>query len=70
MIVPDLYVTGASQEHGHVRVRDAGDFDLFAVGSYLRILPVHACMTAAAYDYFNIIENGLVTDRWERVNGW
>ena len=69
-IISGLYVTGVSQEHGHVRVRDAGDFDLFAVGSYLRILPVHACMTAAAYDYFNIIENGIIADRWDRVNGW
>lgn len=69
-IIPGLYVTGVSQEHGHVRIRDAGDFRLFAVGSYLRILPVHACMTAAAYDYFNIIENGVIADRWDRVNGW
>jgi len=36
----------------------------------LRILPVHACMTAAAYDHFNVIENGAVVDKWDRVNGW
>jgi len=68
--VAGLYVTSVSQAHGHVRVRDASDFELFPVGSYVRILPVHACMTAAAYDYFNIIENGVITDRWDRVNGW
>ena len=69
-LVPGLYVTSVSQEHGHVLVRDEDDYEHFPVGSLLRILPVHACMTAAAYDYFNIIENGVVTDTWDRVNGW
>jgi len=27
-------------------------------------------MTAAAYDYFNLLENGEVSARWDRVNGW
>jgi D-serine deaminase-like pyridoxal phosphate-dependent protein len=69
-VIPDLYVTSVSQEHGHVCIRDANDYELFPVGSQLRILPIHACMTAAAYDYFNIIENGVVSDTWGRVNGW
>ena len=69
-IIPGLYVGSVSQEHGHVRVRHEDDFALFAVGSKLRILPVHACMTAAAYDYFNVIKDGVVIDRWDRVNGW
>lgn len=46
--IPGLYVTSVSQEHGHVAVRDKNDFDLFPVGSRVRVLPVHACMTAAA----------------------
>jgi D-serine deaminase-like pyridoxal phosphate-dependent protein len=69
-LVPDLYVNSVSQEHGHVHVRDVNDYQLFPVGSHLRILPVHACMTAAAYDQFNIIENGVVSEKWDRVNGW
>ena len=69
-IIPELYVTSVSQEHGHVAVRDENDFELFPVGSYLRILPIHACMTAAAYDCFNIIQNGAISEKWERVNGW
>ena len=69
-IIPDLYVTSVSQEHGHVVVRSEKDFDLFRVGSQLRVLPIHACMTAAAYDYFNVIEGSGVVDRWDRVNGW
>jgi D-serine deaminase-like pyridoxal phosphate-dependent protein len=69
-IIPGLYVTSVSQEHGHVRVRDESDYALFPVGSQLRVLPVHACMTAAAYDHFNVIENGVVAEKWDRVNGW
>ena len=69
-IIPELYVTSVSQEHGHVRIRDESDYALFPVGSYLRILPIHACMTAAAYDHFNVIENGVVSGKWGRVNGW
>lgn len=69
-LIPDLYVDSVSQEHGHVHVRGAGDFDAFPLGTQLRVLPVHACMTAAAYDYFNIVEQGRVSDRWDRVNGW
>jgi len=69
-VVPELYVTSVSQEHGHVAIRDVNDYALFPVGSYLRILPIHACMTAAAYDHFNIIENGVLSGKWDRVNGW
>ena len=65
-----LYVTSVSQEHGHVRVRDESDYARFAIGSQLRVLPIHACMTAAAYDYFNVVDNGAVSERWDRVNGW
>ena len=69
-IIHDLFVTSVSQEHGHVRVRDKSDYARFPVGSQLRVLPIHACMTAAAYDYFNLLENDQVSDRWDRVNGW
>lgn len=69
-VISGLYVNSVSQEHGHVKVRDEDDFALFAVGSQLQVLPVHACMTAAAYDYFNVTQDGVVIQRWDRVNGW
>jgi D-serine deaminase-like pyridoxal phosphate-dependent protein len=69
-IIANLFVTSVSQEHGHVQVRDESDYARFPVGSLLRILPIHACMTAAAYDYFNLLENGAISTRWDRVNGW
>ncbi len=69
-LIDDLYVTSVSQEHGHVQVRDESDFAEFPVGSRLRILPVHACMTAAAYDRFSVFEQNEVFETWDRVNGW
>ena len=69
-LVADLYVTSVSQEHGHVQVRDENDYALFPVGSQVQVLPIHACMTAAAYDHFNVIQHGVVTETWDRVNGW
>jgi D-serine deaminase-like pyridoxal phosphate-dependent protein len=69
-VITDLYVKSVSQEHGHVPVRNADDFKKFPIGSYLRILPIHACMTAAAYDRFALVEKGVITTHWDRVNGW
>ena len=69
-VIPDLYVTSVSQEHGHVKIRDESDYAQFPVGTQLRVLPVHACMTAAAYDHFNLIRKNEVIESWDRVNGW
>lgn len=68
--LPGLYVNSVSQEHGHVKVRTESDFTRFPVGSTLRVLPIHACMTAAAYERFEILDNGVICDHWDRVNGW
>lgn len=65
-----LTVGGVHQEHGEIRGHSL-PFDQLPIGSKVRILPNHACMTAAAYDRFLIVDgSGTVTDRWERANGW
>ena len=69
-LIGDLYVNSVSQEHGHVRVRSEADFDHFPVGSQLRVLPIHACMTAAAYDRFHLLDGDSISGHWDRVNGW
>ncbi len=65
-----LYVTAVSQEHGIVPVADEAVFDRLAIGAKVRILPNHACITAAAYDCYHVLENGAVTEEWDRINGW
>ncbi len=71
-LVPDLYVQGVSQEHGYVTTRSGGkvDFERFPVGSRLRVLPNHSCMTVAAYDAYTVLADGAVEGHWSRVNGW
>lgn len=72
-VVPALGVLDTNQEHGIVGPAAAGklDFDRFPIGSRLRILPNHACATAAAFDEYQVAaENGELTARWKRCSGW
>lgn len=69
--VPGLRVDAVNQEHGMIVLPPDSDFDAFPVGSRLRILPNHACMTAAAHDHYHLVDaRGRVTARWPRCNGW
>lgn len=66
----DLAVEVVHQEHGTVPVRDLVWFERLPVGSLVRVLPNHACITAAAYDSYDVVRAGAVVGRWHRVNGW
>jgi D-serine deaminase-like pyridoxal phosphate-dependent protein len=70
--IADLIVTEANQEHGIVARRDGGsiDFARFPLGSRLRILPNHACATAAQHAEYKVLRDGKVADTWERFGGW
>ncbi len=70
---PDLVMIGANQEHGILALRPGSDATLpdLAVGTRLRILPNHACATAAQFDRYQLLDGaGAVTDCWPRFNGW
>ncbi|MBI2511621.1 MAG: alanine racemase [Opitutae bacterium] len=70
-LLPGLRVTRTWQEHGLVVSDRALAPDAFPVGSRVRILPNHACPTAAAHDrYFVVNGNRDVLAEWPRVNGW
>lgn len=71
-IIDDVTVSSTNQEHGIITARSGTiDFDRFAVGSRLKILPNHACATAAAYQRYVVTNGGdRIIDVWERVNGW
>jgi len=63
-------VDKANQEHGIISNHDGKvDFDRFPIGTRLRILPNHACMTAAAHTHYHaLIDEQCET--WPRINGW
>ncbi len=70
--IDDLIMVGANQEHGLIGARDGGpvNFDKLPLGSRVRILPNHACATAAQYDHYNVLENNSFAERWQRIRGW
>jgi D-serine deaminase-like pyridoxal phosphate-dependent protein len=71
-IVDGITVSSTNQEHGIITSRSGEiEFDRFPVGSRVRILPNHACATAAAYERYHVIDGSEhVVDMWERINGW
>ena len=71
-VIDDLIMVAANQEHGILAFRD-GKRDIqneFPIGTMLRILPNHACATAAQYQKYYVVEKNRVTNIWSRFNGW
>ena len=70
--IEDLVVAAANQEHGIVGRRGGGALDIarFPIGSLLRILPNHACATAAQHTHYHVLRDGVQVAKWERVSGW
>lgn len=70
-LVQGLRVTRLNQEHGFVESEIPISFDRFPIGSRLRILPNHACITAAMHDVYHVVDGGdAVLAVWPRVNHW
>lgn len=67
----DLRIASVHQEHGFVEGPAPLPFDRYPVGARLRVLPNHACMTAAMYDRYYVVDGGdEVVDEWDRCRGW
>lgn len=60
-----LRITALSQEHGKI----VGEGRL-EVGTRLRIVPNHSCLTAAMFERYAIVERRKVIDEWKPVRGW
>jgi D-serine deaminase-like pyridoxal phosphate-dependent protein len=71
---PDLLMVQANQEQGIIAVRPGGTASLpqLPIGSLVRILPNHACPTAAQHDHYELIRTGSreITAQWPRFRGW
>jgi len=68
---PHLTVGAVYQEHGVLEPAAPEDFETLRIGSRVRILPNHACMTAAMYDTYHVVDDdGVVLDQWQRCHGW
>ena len=65
-----VIVNAVNQEHGVIDLPNALSLDDFPIGSRLRILPNHACMTAAAHDGYHVLSPEGELSWWSRCNGW
>jgi D-serine deaminase-like pyridoxal phosphate-dependent protein len=71
---PDLIMTQANQEQGIIAVRSGSVASLpqLPIGSLVRILPNHACATAAQHAHYEVIRTGSpdIAAQWPRFRGW
>ncbi|MFI0808972.1 alanine racemase [Streptomyces echinatus] len=76
-LIPGLVMTAASQEHGTLTARDGAVLPDLPIGTRLRVLPNHACATAAQHHGYHVIDGSrgevaapAVESYWPRVSGW
>jgi D-serine deaminase-like pyridoxal phosphate-dependent protein len=65
-----LRIGSVSQEHGVIKVENEELLQKLKVGSRVRILANHSCLSAAQHTHFNILENGEIIDKWVIHRGW
>jgi D-serine deaminase-like pyridoxal phosphate-dependent protein len=65
-----VHVKTLSQEHGKVLISESLDQGgQFKVGDKVRILEHHSCLTAANFDYYYVVRDHEVVDRWKILRG-
>ena len=73
-LISDLVMIKANQEHGIIACRPGSGTRLpnLKIGTQLRILPNHACATAAQHSKYHVIpaQPGLAVKQWSRFRGW
>lgn len=67
-----IYISHANQEHGIITLPLNSDFALddFPIGTRLRILPNHACATAAMHKNYQVLLEDGQQQIWSRITGW
>lgn len=70
--ISDLIVTAVNQEHGIISSRSGNPEAVLVlpVGTQLRILPNHACATAAQHSGYHVLTEGRHLGYWPRFAGW
>lgn len=69
-VLEGLCVNSTSQEHGMIELSDAYQLDDFPVGHQLRIMPNHACATAAMHPVYHVLMSNGSHNTWQRIIGW
>jgi D-serine deaminase-like pyridoxal phosphate-dependent protein len=79
VVFTDLIMTSANQEHGIIGTRRTYEkddksthfpFALFQIGDLVRVLPNHACSTAAQFSHFYLVDRDTVLASLPSISGW
>ncbi len=67
-----ILLTGTNQEHGILTLEEGSSLTQkdFPIGKRLRVLPNHACPTAAPYAHLLLVDEGVIVDVIDHVRGW
>lgn len=68
-----LTIDGTSQEHGVITLPKDSSCKIndFPIGSKVKILPNHACATAAMHQSYEVVsKNKNESNKWVRIQGW
>ena len=65
-----LRVRSISQEHGKIQGASPIDYRALPVGTKLRIVPNHSCLSAALFESYHVFRGDAVVDEWKPVRGW
>jgi len=65
-----LRVRSISQEHGKIQGAAPIDYPALPLGTKLRIVPNHSCLSAALFDRYHVFRGDSVVDEWRPVRGW
>jgi D-serine deaminase-like pyridoxal phosphate-dependent protein len=65
-----LLIRSISQEHGKIRGTSPVDYRAFPVGTKLRIVPNHSCLSAALFERYHVFRGDALVQEWKPVRGW
>lgn len=70
--ISGLFVDSLHQEHGLVASHNGAlPWEKLPIGTRVRVLPNHVCMTVAPFDrYYLVAGNDTVTEVWFKNSGW
>lgn len=69
-LAPGLFVRQLHQEHGSLAGATPALAARLPVGSRVRILPHHVCLTVAPYDRYHVVDGGAeLVDIWPKLTG-
>lgn len=66
--IGSLRVDQVTQEHGVIV--DSGRRSGLGIGARVKVLPNHACMTAACHREYQVVSGDRAEETWQRCQGW